>query len=38
MCIMFSTGYIKIYNLITSNEYHIQQFMYVQQNYQTTIQ
>ena len=29
MCIIFSTGYIKIYNLNTSNEYHIQQFTFV---------
>ena len=38
MCIIFSTGYIKIYNLITSNECHIQPFKFVHQNYYTTIQ
>jgi len=38
MCIIFSTGYIKIYNLISLNEYHIQQFTFVHQNYHTSIQ
>jgi len=31
MYIIFSTGYIKIYNLISSSEYHIQQFTFVHQ-------
>jgi len=31
MCIIFSTGYIKIYNLKSSNEYHIQQITFVHQ-------
>jgi len=30
MCIIFSTEYIKIYNMNTSNEYHIQQNAFVQ--------
>jgi len=30
MCIIFSTGYIKIYNMKTLNEYHIQQYTFVQ--------
>jgi len=29
MCIIFSTGYIKIYNIKTLNEYYIQQFTFV---------
>jgi len=30
MCINFSTGYIKIYNINTSNEYFIQQYTFMQ--------
>jgi len=30
MCIIFSTGYIKIYNINSSNEYFIQQHAFVQ--------
>jgi hypothetical protein len=30
MCVKFSTGYIKIYNNKTSNEYLIQQYVFVQ--------
>jgi len=31
MCIIFSTGYIKIYNLKSLNAYHTQQIMFVHQ-------
>jgi len=34
MCIIFSTGYIKIYNMNTLNEYHIQQYAFVQSKIQ----
>ena len=29
MCIIFSTGCIKIYNIKTSNEYYIQQYVFL---------
>jgi len=34
MCIIFSTGYIKIYNINSSNEYFIQQYAFVQSTIQ----
>ena len=34
MCIIFSTGYIKIYNINSSNEYFIQQDAFVQSTIQ----
>jgi len=34
MCIIFSTGYIKIYNIKSSNEYFIQQHAFVQSTIQ----
>jgi len=34
MCIIFSTGYIKIYNINSSNEYFIQQYAFVQSSIQ----
>jgi len=34
MCIIFSTGYIKIYNINSSNEYFIQQYEFVQSTIQ----
>ena len=34
MCIIFSTGYIKIYNINSTNEYFIQQHAFVQSTIQ----
>ena len=34
MCIIFSTGYIKIYNINSSNEYFIQQHAFIQSTIQ----